>query len=108
MNIYRHSFYCICPNNEQLIRYKWELQTHEKHMVEDLIETCAKFQEAFHEEIADTLLARYRGVQILKAHHHGVEIETHRSEKRLDCRVVIGPRVFEKGVLLSTLLEYVA
>lgn len=108
MNIYRHEFWTKCPNNGQLIGYKFELQTSERFMVERIVEDCKRFKEGFHEDIADQLLKMYGGHQVLKAFHHGVEIETFRSNARLEQRVILGPRVFEKGVQLIELIRYLS
>jgi hypothetical protein len=106
MNTYRHKFYSLCPNNGKLIEYAFELVTNKMIQVEEIVKGCAVHKMGYHEAIADDLLKVFGGAQTLKAHHHGVDIETSRSERKLDQRVVIGPRVFEKGVALSTLIEY--
>lgn len=51
-------------------------------MVETIITYCDKLQSvpAYHEALADKLLKRFRGFQIIRAHHHGIEIETHRGK----------------------------
>ncbi|MEK6294416.1 MAG: hypothetical protein V4793_24120 [Paraburkholderia tropica] len=77
-NIYRHQFVSRCPNNQQPIIYALEIETDQKVMVEHIV-TAARINEcAFHEAIADDLHARFGGRQTLKAHHHGVDIETRR------------------------------
>ena len=48
--------------------------------VEEIMAVCAEFEAEYHEEIADALFQRFGGVQILKAHHHGVDVETRRGE----------------------------
>lgn len=78
LNIYRHRFVCICPDNPQAIIYDFELQSEKMVRVEHIVVACALFQQAFHEKIADALFERFGGYQVLKAHHHGVDIETRR------------------------------
>jgi len=79
MNIYRHQFVCHCPNNSLPIVYELQIETTETIMVEKITEECAKEKSAFHEKLADKFLSIFGGRQILKAHHHGVDIETIRS-----------------------------
>lgn len=77
-NIYRHQFVSRCPNNQQPIVYALEIETDAMVRVEHIV-TAARVNEcAFHEVIADDLHARFGGRQTLKAHHHGVDIETRR------------------------------
>lgn len=78
MNKYTTQFFCFCPNNGVRILYTWVIETKEKHMVEDLIDAVTLDHVGFHEEIADDLHREFGGFQILKAHHHGVDIETTR------------------------------
>jgi hypothetical protein len=46
--------------------------------VEKIVIACQMWQEAYHEKVADNLHYQFGGRQILKAHHHGVDIETRR------------------------------
>lgn len=108
MNIYKHKFYSRCPNNGQLIEYRFELATPNMVQVEDIVKGCAVHKMGYHEAIADDLMKQFGGRQTLRAHHHGVDIETRRSNRKLEQRVVIGPVVFEKGVALSTLIEHLS
>jgi hypothetical protein len=80
MNIYRHQFVCVCPENAKPIIYNLEIQTEAVHVirVEHIALACGLYQQAFHEKIADDLFRRFGGLQVLKAHHHGVDIETRR------------------------------
>lgn len=80
MNIYRHTFAAACPNNGQTIIYNLEIKTDKMIYVEHITTACALHREGFHESIADELHARLGGFQVLKAHHHGVDIETHREQ----------------------------
>lgn len=80
MNIYRYRFFCHCPNNGQIIEYSLEIHHTEMVQVEHIVKACALHKNTFHEAIADALVARFGGYQILKAHHHGVDIETWRGK----------------------------
>lgn len=103
MNIYRHQFVSQCPNNDKSIIYSLEMETDAVIPVEHIVTACALQKRAFHEVIADSLHKRFAGRHILKAHHHGVDIETRRGFEDPDCgrlnqRVIVGSTVFEKGV----------
>lgn len=101
MNIYRHRFRATCPNNGRPIIYYLEISSEELIAVEDIVSACEKHEAGFHENIADSL-AELGGKQVLRAHHHGVDIETHRSSgARLKGRVQVGGTVFEKGTKVS-------
>ena len=76
MNIYRHQFICICPANAKPIIYNLELTALFMIRVEHIALGCQLFQQAFHEDIAAALHARFGGQIVLVAHHHGVDIET--------------------------------
>ena len=80
MNIYRFTFMVRCPVNRRIVSYAFELRKpdHEKVMVEHIQIAAALYETAYHEEIADAFLKQFGGQQILKAHHHGVDIETRR------------------------------
>ncbi|WP_063900359.1 hypothetical protein [Burkholderia vietnamiensis] len=102
-NIYRTHFVSRCPNNRQLISYLLEIDTDEMIHVEHITTATAMHESGYHEAIADDLFKRFGGRQILKAHHHGVDIETRRGFDpepcgRLTERVQIGKTVYEKGV----------
>ena len=108
MNIYRHKFYSRCPNNGQLIEYHFELVTPTMVQVEDIVKGCAVHKMGYHEAIADDLLKQFGGLQTLRAHHHGVDIETQHSGKKLEHRCVIGPQVFEKGVSVQCVIDWLS
>lgn len=77
MNIYRKQFYSPCPNNGQIIDYRLEIQTDVMIQVEHINTAVAVMQSgSYHEDIADALFAMFGGQQSLKAHHHGVDVET--------------------------------
>lgn len=78
LNIYRHRFICVCPENAQPIIYDLEIQAGKMIRVEHIVVACALFQQAFHENIANDLHKRFGEYQVLRAHHHGVDIETQR------------------------------
>lgn len=112
-NIYRHQFVSRCPNNNQPIIYALEIEADKVIHVEHIVTAAALHQDAYHEEIADRLHLRFGGRQILKAHHHGVDIETRRGFEAPDCgrlttRVQVGSTVFEKGTAAKLAIEAVA
>lgn len=78
MNIYRHQFVAACPNNKKAIIYALEVQSARIIYAEHIVTACALWREGFHEAIADELFRRFGERQILRAHHHGVDIETRR------------------------------
>lgn len=105
MNIYRHQFVSVCPNNGDVIIYALEIESDSMIQVEH-ITTQAKLcrlEASYHEKIADAFFERFGGRQTIKGHHHGVDIETRRGFDdpdfgRLTTRVTIGSTVYEKGV----------
>jgi hypothetical protein len=103
MNIYRYQFVSHCPNNDRPIIYSLEIESDSVIQVEHIVTACSLHRRAFHEAIADELHQRFNGRHVLKAHHHGVDIETRRgfedpNHGRLMQRVQIGATVYEKGV----------
>jgi hypothetical protein len=78
MNIYRYQFVSHCPNNDRPIIYSLEIETADVIHVEHIMTAAALHETAYHEEIADDMHERFQGRQIIKAHHHGVDIETRR------------------------------
>lgn len=78
MNVYRHAFMTRCPANGIWVRYRLTVRSEEMIRVEDIVAACAKHEEGFHENIADALLIALGGRQVLRAHHHGVDIKTRR------------------------------
>lgn len=113
MNIYRYQFVSRCPNNGRPIIYALEIETDEVVRVEHIMTAAALHESAYHEEIADDMHARFKGRQTLKAHHHGVDIETRRGFEAPDCgrltqRVQIGSTVYEKGVKAKHAIEALA
>lgn len=78
-NIYRHDFFSVCPENKRPILYNLEIRSETMIRVEHIVVACQLYQQEFHEKIADDLFSRFGQTQILKAHHHGVDIETIRS-----------------------------
>lgn len=81
MNIYRHQFVCVCPANRMPIVYQLEVQSLKMIYVEKIVVACQMWQQEFHEKIADALAQQFPGThQVLRAHHHGVDVETQRGE----------------------------
>jgi len=77
-NIYRLQFVSHCPNNGLHIIYSLEIETAEVIHVEHIVTATSLLANSFHEDIADELHDRFGGKQTLRAHHHGVDIETRR------------------------------
>lgn len=76
MNIYTATFFAKCPVNGARITYSLAIHTGHVIKVEDMTGYLDALDSGLHEDIADGLLARFGGSQILKAEHHGVHIET--------------------------------
>jgi hypothetical protein len=77
MNTYTIKFMVKCPNNEAVIIYALSIESKITIMVEAIIEVVDSLPRAgYHEDIADKLTMALPGRQTLKAHHHGVDIET--------------------------------
>lgn len=74
LNIYRHRFTAICPNNGATISYELRLSTPRTIFVEDIQAACAEQERGYHENIADSLSRQLGGFQVLRAIHHGTEI----------------------------------
>jgi len=84
MNIYRHRFTRTCPNNGAAIAYELEIKSDEIIMVERIVRVVRTIApSAYHESIADALAMRLPGLHTIRAHHHGVDIETIRGEKHV-------------------------
>ena len=80
MNIYRHQFVCKCPANGMQIIYALQIESKAMIHAEHIVADGGQHRSAYHEAIADALHAALGGQQILTAHHHGVDIETHRGQ----------------------------
>ena len=76
LNIYRHAFSAICPNDGELIAYKLEIKTAETIMVERIKAFTASLGPGHQEQFADALHGEFGGEQRMVAFHQGVEIET--------------------------------
>ena len=76
MNRYRTVFFAVCPANDVRVEYHLEIVTGERLMVEDILSAVGAMTRGFHEDFADQLQQQLGGSQVLKAEHHGVEIET--------------------------------
>ena len=82
MNVYEKQFVSVCPNNGQAIIYQLRIETTDEMVqVEHINLACALFSRGFHEDIANSLFNRFGGRQVLKAHHHGVDITTTRGDQ---------------------------
>jgi len=79
LNTYQTKFFCLCPVNRVRIEYALTIRTRNMVPVEEILATVESYTEGYHEEIADELLKRFGGHQLLRAEHHGVTIETERS-----------------------------
>lgn len=79
-NRYTHHFTLKCPVNGTRIEYTLIIETCKRVMVEDILQQVVALPNpGFHEDAADLLAATLPGRQTLRAHHHGVDIETQRS-----------------------------
>lgn len=79
MNIYRHTFTALCPNNSLPIKYNLEIEAGNATIqVEEIVKAAKEYARVYQETLADYLHAELGGKQTLKAHHHGVDIETRR------------------------------
>jgi hypothetical protein len=78
VNAYTVEFFANCPNNGIRIKYRMRIEQSggEVIPVEQIIAAVESESVGFHEEIADRMLERFGGVQMLVADHHGVTIET--------------------------------
>lgn len=77
MNRYSRIFVAACPNNGEQIIYTLIIETVGRMLqVEHIVTATALIKQGYHEQIADELHRRFGGRQILRAHHHGVDIET--------------------------------
>lgn len=76
MNIYTTEFFARCPVNGARITYTLTIRTAVVIKAEDITKFVDNICEGLHEDIADSLLDRFGGLQRLKAEHHGVYIET--------------------------------
>lgn len=81
MNRYLRIFVVACPNNAEPIIYNLTIETQDRMIqVEHIVTATALIKQGYHEQIADELYRRFGGRQVLRAHHHGVDIETIRGE----------------------------
>lgn len=77
MNTYTRQFVAACPNNNVPIIYNLRIEAGDRMIqVEHIVTATALIKQGFHEQIADELHRRFGGRQVLRAHHHGVDIET--------------------------------
>lgn len=76
MNRYTYRFSVKCPNNNRVVEYRLILDSQRMIMVEDIAKKCKSLKPTYHEQIADQLYDAFGGQQTIRAHHHGVDIET--------------------------------
>lgn len=76
MNIYRHTFTAVCPNDAEVIVYSLEIRSPQMILVEHIKTATALIKEGYQEQIADELAERFDGDLVIKALHQGVEIES--------------------------------
>lgn len=82
MNIYSRQFVARCPNNNESIIYNLRIEIEDRMLqVEHIVTATSLIQQGYHEQIADDLHRRFGGRQFLRAHHHGVDIETIRGDE---------------------------
>jgi hypothetical protein len=80
MNIYTRTFVAMCPNNGATIIYTLRIETDKMIQVEHIVTATQMIGKGYHEVIADSLHAQFGGLQVMRAHHHGVDIETVRGK----------------------------
>lgn len=79
LNVYRHTFFAICPNDGQRIEYQLVIRSRRLVFVEDIQAACARHKRGYHEQIADGLVASLGGRQVLRATHQATAVETWRT-----------------------------
>lgn len=83
MNTYRTQFFARCPSNGIRIAYTLTIKAESMIPVERILDAVEAIGEGYHEAIADRLQAALGGTQFIAADHHGVTIETRRSDRDL-------------------------
>ena len=79
MNLYTYQFIAACPTNGEQIVYTLDITSEHMIHVEKIKTACALHRHGYHEAIADSLADMFKNcLQVLKANHHGVQIETMR------------------------------
>lgn len=79
MNVYRCRFMIVCPVNGIAVTYALEIEAVHMIRVEAIQAAIRDLGErGFHEDAADKLFVALGGRQTIRAHHHGVDIETSR------------------------------
>lgn len=77
-NIYRYQFVCRCPANAKPIMYTLEITSGYMIHAEDIIAAAALQESSYHEALADYFYNQFGGRHVMRADHHGVNIETRR------------------------------
>jgi len=75
MNVYTQHFRATCPNNGRTVDYVLRIESQRTIMVED-IQAAVSDLNGYHENFADKLFAQFGGRQMMRAHHHGTDVET--------------------------------
>lgn len=76
VNIYRHMFFAVCPDNDEIISYRLTIKTGKMINVSEIDSRTDSYDRGYHEQLADDLHKAFGGLQVLKARHHGTDIET--------------------------------
>lgn len=89
MNQYSIEFFAKCPSNDVRIKYSLVINTNALVMVEGILKVVEAntLQPVYHEKLADAFAVLLPGLQVMTAHHHGVDIETTRNG---DCLATTG------------------
>jgi hypothetical protein len=81
LNFYKYVFCAYCPDNNLLIDYQLTIESKQMINVFDIQKFTSGFERGYHEDFADMLFDKFRGKQVIEAHHHGFFIRTVRSEE---------------------------
>lgn len=88
MNQYAIEFFINCPKNGIRIKYMLMISTPGPRviMVEDITAFVDTLKSEYHEAMADKFYSRFGGIQIMRGHHHGVDITTTRGARTVATR----------------------
>ena len=81
MNRYYTEFFATCPSNQTRVKYMLNIETTSVIMVEEITRVVNGLTTGYHEVIANKICQALKGRQTLRAHHHGVDIETVRGAR---------------------------
>ena len=82
MNTYEYNFSVVCPNDKESIQFNLSITTAETIFVEDIKTFLEGHKEAFQEDLANKLHAKFGGRQVIKAIHQDVLITTCRGSDK--------------------------